>query len=426
MQSNFTHNSRNVNSVVDVAIVGAGPYGLSIAAHLNAAGVSCRIFGQPMQGWLAHMPSGMLLKSEGFASNIYDPDASLTLKKFCSEKGIPYADSGLPVTLETFAAYGLSFQQRFVPNLERKILVGLDQNSHGFSLEFEDGEKIRASKVILAVGVAKFSHLPGMLAKLPSEFVSHSSQHSDLRPFAGRRVAVVGGGSSAIDIADLASECGADIHMIARRPSLRFHNPPSGEQRTFWQNIRYPMTGMGPGLRARLYTDAPFVFHSLPQKIRRNIVLDFAPPEGGWFSKDRVLGRIPLHLGCSIEKAEVERDVVNLDLVAADGSRQKLVVDHLIAATGYRVDLAKFTFLSGGIQSRLRSAFQTPVLSSRFKSSVPGLYFVGLPAMLSFGPMMRFALGAGYTARRMAGVLTRSSSRRRDPRYGHLRRDFAT
>lgn len=380
-----------------------------------------------MQGWLAHMPSGMRLKSEGFASNIYDPDASLTLKQFCAEKGIAYADSGLPVTLQTFTEYGLCFQQRFVPNLENRILVGLDQGSNGFSLEFADGERIRAKKVVLAIGMAKFGHTPGMLARLPSEFVSHSSQHSDLRPFAGRRVAVIGGGSSAIDVADLANDCGADIQLIARRQSLRFHNPPTGEQRTFWQNIRYPMTGMGPGLRARLYTDAPIVFHALPQQIRRNIVLDYAPPEGGWFSKDRVLGRVPLHLGCSVEKAEVEHDAVNLELLGADGTRQKVIVDHVIAATGYRVDLAKFAFLSDGIQSRLRlrSAFETPILSARFESSVPGLYFVGLPAMLSFGPMMRFALGAGYTARRLAGVLAHSSSRRRDPQYGHLRSDAA-
>ena len=91
----------------DVAIIGAGPYGLSIAAHLSHLGVPFRIFGKPMDSWLTGMPHGMLLKSEGFASSIYHPDGSLTLDQYCREKRLPYADIGLPVPLETFCEYGL-------------------------------------------------------------------------------------------------------------------------------------------------------------------------------------------------------------------------------------------------------------------------------------------------------------------------------
>ena len=96
--------------MLNIAIVGAGPYGLSIAAHFRQRGIPFRIFGRPMDSWLAHMPKGMMLKSEGFASDIYDPDADFTLKHFCAERRIEYADTGVPVRLETFSAYGLAFR----------------------------------------------------------------------------------------------------------------------------------------------------------------------------------------------------------------------------------------------------------------------------------------------------------------------------
>jgi hypothetical protein len=98
--------------IVDVAIIGAGPYGLSIAAHLAARGVSYRIFGSPMHTWLTQMPRVMRLKSEGFASTLYDPDSAFTLAKYCAQQGIPYADLGLPIPLVTFASYGQEFQRQ--------------------------------------------------------------------------------------------------------------------------------------------------------------------------------------------------------------------------------------------------------------------------------------------------------------------------
>ena len=79
-----------MSTTTDVAIIGAGPYGLSLAAHLAAANVSVRVFGQPMQFWRTNMPEGMVLKSEGFASNLWHPDGALTLRDFCADRGLPY------------------------------------------------------------------------------------------------------------------------------------------------------------------------------------------------------------------------------------------------------------------------------------------------------------------------------------------------
>src|SRR5579862_7715456 len=102
----------------DVAIIGAGPHGLSLAAHLRAAGIDYRIFGKPLGTWRDHMPADMLLKSDGFASNLSAPSEESTLKAWCGEHGVAYASQGLPVSLETFLAYGSSFQRNYVPDVE--------------------------------------------------------------------------------------------------------------------------------------------------------------------------------------------------------------------------------------------------------------------------------------------------------------------
>src|SRR5690348_13176759 len=106
-QSLLTLKDRTMQPV-DVAIIGAGPYGLSLAAHFRELGLDYRIFGKPMQSWRENMPADMLLKSEGFASNLDDPSGQATLERFCAEGNLPYADVGLPVPLSTLVSYGLA------------------------------------------------------------------------------------------------------------------------------------------------------------------------------------------------------------------------------------------------------------------------------------------------------------------------------
>jgi cation diffusion facilitator CzcD-associated flavoprotein CzcO len=218
--------------MIENAIIGAGPYGLSIAAHFRSHGVPFRIFGRPMDSWVAHMPKGMMLKSDGFASNIYDPDANFTLRQFCAERGVEYADMGTPVRLETFGNYGLAFRDRMVPELEDKLVVNIQRKAGGFVLQLEDGEKVESKRVVLAVGITHFEYIAENLANLPPEFVSHSYRHHDLERFKGRSVVVVGAGSSAIDLAGLLRDAGADVQLVARATSLRFHTgPKAGNKR---------------------------------------------------------------------------------------------------------------------------------------------------------------------------------------------------
>jgi cation diffusion facilitator CzcD-associated flavoprotein CzcO len=399
--------------MIETTIIGAGPYGLSIAAHFRRRGIPFRIFGRPMDSWVAHMPKGMMLKSDGFASNIYDPDSKFTLRQFCAERGVEYADMGTPVRLETFGDYGIAFRDRMVPELEDKLVVDIKRVADGFVLRLDDGEEVKSRRVVLAVGITHFEYIAENLANLPADFLSHSYRHHDLSQFKGRSVVVVGAGSSAIDLAGLLRDAGADVQLVARATALRFHTgPKKGKPRSWWQKIRHPDSGLGPGLRSRFFANGAALFHYLPESVRTHLVRTTLGPSAGWFVKDKVMGRVPLVLGHSVEQAEVENGKVRLHLRGLDGSKREIVTEHVIAATGYRVNVERLAFLDSGIRSKLKGVNGTPVLSSNFESSVPGLYFVGIAAANSFGPVMRFAFGAGFAAKRITQAIVKSLARK--------------
>jgi cation diffusion facilitator CzcD-associated flavoprotein CzcO len=400
--------------MIETAIIGAGPYGLSIAAHLRSRGIPFRIFGRLMDSWQSHMPKGMFLKSDGFASSIYDPDGDFTLQTFCAERGIEYSDAGIPVRLDTFSAYGQAFKERKVPELEDKMVTSLDRVPGGFRVGLDNGESLIVRCVVLAVGITHFEHVPADLAGLPAEFLSHSFRHHDLEPFRGRNVVVIGGGSSATDLAGLLHEVGADVQLVSRRTALKFHGKPLiGKDPSLWQSLRRPRSGIGPGWRLRFLADAPMVFHYLPESLRLEAVRRTLGPSGGWFAKDKVMGVVPMLLGQTPEHVEVQDGRVKLHLRAADGSKREVVTEHIIAATGYKVDLQRLKFLSPDICSKLRVVNGSPVLSTGFESSIPGLYFAGLTAANSFGPVMRFAFGAGFAARTLTRAVGKSLVRGR-------------
>jgi len=400
--------------MLEIAIIGAGPYGLSLGAHLRRLGVPYRIFGRPMDSWRAHMPKGMMLKSDGFASNIYDPDGGFTLEKFCAQRGIEYSNTGIPVRLDTFTAYGLAFKERMVPELEDKRVNSLEKSPDGFELRLDDGEIVKTRRVVLAVGITHFEHIPASLAGLPPESLTHSYRHSELESFRGRNIVVIGGGSSATDFAGLAGEAGAQVQLVARTESLKFHGKPEiGKPRSRWQQIRHPQSGLGPGLRSSFFSNAPSTFHHLPESLRLKIVRSHLGPSGGWFTKDKVLGRIPLLLGHTPERAEIRDGCVHLHLRTADGSTREVETEHIVAATGYKVNLERLKFMSSEICSKIRTVEGTPILSSAFESSVSGLYFVGLAAANSFGPVMRFAFGAGFAARHLTISMAKSLAKGR-------------
>ncbi len=396
----------------DIAVIGAGPYGLSLAATLRHRGVSHRIFGSPMQSWAEHMPRGMHLKSEAFASSLYDPKHAFTLKAFCLAQGLPYQDLGFPVPLATFVEYGKAFQRQLVPHLEPVDVAGLAHSDGEYVLTLENGEQLTARNVILATGIRYLQYVPAGLEALGSQFVSHTYDHAALDKFAGQSLAVIGGGASALGFAALAADAGALPEVFVREASVNIHEPPELE-RPLLERIRAPWTGLGPSWRSWLCVHLPLVFWSLPEPLRLEIYRRHLGPSGNWTVKKTVEEKVPVHCSKRLEHAEIVNGKLHLHFAGLSGKTIH-VADHLVAGTGYRADVDRLTFIDAPLRRRIaRQANGAPLLNSHFEASVPGLYFAGPASASSFGPMLRFVYGVEFASKRIASRVCGAVARQR-------------
>ncbi|KOT47778.1 oxidoreductase [Streptomyces rimosus subsp. rimosus] len=391
-----------------VAVIGAGPYGLSTAAHLRARGVPVRVFGRPMISWREHMPAGMLLKSTPMASSIDTPQAGHSLRDFCDAVGERRYESDWDIIpVETFVRYGDWIQQRLVPDLEQVRVVSADRRAGGFEVKLDSGEQFRARAVVVATGLTGFARLPRELAAAvpdgpsPTGPVSHSSQHHDLSVFAGRDVVVIGAGQSALESAVLLAENGArSVRIVARgRTAVGFGAPPDRQPK-----LR-PRTPFGNAWSLYAFTYYAGGFRHLPAPARRYLVRRVLGPLGAWWLRERFVGRVQVTAGRQVVRARVEDGRPVLTLRGPDGRSGELAADHVLAATGYQVDLAAMDFLGQGLRTGVVVSGGGPRLDAGFGSSVPGLYFTGLPAAASFGPVMRFVCGTEFASRRLAGAV---------------------
>jgi len=395
----------NNRSIVSVAIVGAGPYGVSVAAHLKAAGVDFRIFGNPISRWRYQMPKGMFLKSEGSASNLSDPEHQSTLADYCKSTGTPYADMGNPVPLDVFTRYALSFQRTLVPNVEEVMVTRIDREGDTFELKLADGTTVNARRVVIATGLEAAENMPPELSGLPSELVTHCSLYHDLSCFKGKDVTVIGAGQSALETAALLAEQGVDARLLVRESTVAWNAVPKLGKRSLYQRIRRPESGLGPGLQVWAYCTAPVMFRLLPRAVRFERVKNVLGPAGGWWLKERVVGHVPILMEHAVTRAEATGSRLTLYVRRPGSGIASLTTDHVIAATGYRFAIDRLPFISMRIKSLMKTEQQVPVLSPYFESSIPGLYFTGLASAHSFGPSMRFLVGTDYTARRVSGHL---------------------
>ncbi|MEV0529356.1 FAD-dependent oxidoreductase [Streptomyces sp. NPDC050439] len=394
-----------------VAVIGAGPFGLSTAAHLRARGIPVRVFGDPMVSWRAHMPAGMLLKSTPVASNIDAPQRGHNLVDYCDAAGIRrlITDEDI-VPIETFVAYGEWFRERLVPDLEQVRVVSVDRKgTAGFDLKLDSGEQFTARAVVVASGLSGLAQLPPALAAAvpdgpsPTGPVSHSSQHSDLSRFAGRELLVVGAGQSALETAALAAEAGASVKVVARgRGSVAFGAPP-------WEQPKLrPQSPFGRAWSLYAISYYPHPYRYLPPQARHYLVRRILGPLGAWWLRERFEGKVEKREVRRVMAADVRDGSPVLRVETLGGRVRELSADHVIAATGYRVDIAAMDFLGPALRARLTTSRGTPKLGAGYASSVPGLYFTGLPAAASYGPVMRFVCGTEFASPRLVGHLARA------------------
>jgi lysine/ornithine N-monooxygenase len=383
----------------DIAIIGAGPYGLSAAAHLHASGFRVRAFGEPMAFWATTMPEGMLLRSPRVASTIADPRADLTLEAYEASCGLAPA---APLPLSTFVDYGRWFNNRLESAVDRRIVKRIDRRPAGFMVTLADGQTLTSTRVVVAAGVGPFRSKPEIFAPLAPEVVSHCYEGRSVREFAGKRVAVIGAGQSALESAALLHERGAQVEVIARIPQLR------------WIGIHPRLHSMGP-LSAMLYSKHdvgpigisrliayPNVVARIPLAARDRIRKRAVRSAGSAWLPPR-LAPVKISTGRSVKRAESVGGEVRLTL--DDGSERR--VDHVLLGTGYHVDLSRYEFLPQALLSEVRQLDGSPMLTRGFASSVPGLYFVGAAAARSFGPLLYFVTGTEFASSELSAQIAR-------------------
>ncbi|MFD7260286.1 NAD(P)-binding domain-containing protein [Streptomyces sp. NPDC059874] len=386
----------------DLVVVGAGPYGLSIAAHAAGAGLDVRVLGRPMASWRDHMPDGMYLKSEPWSSNLSAPDGRHTLADYCATRGVR-AEHGTPLPIGTFSSYGMWFARQAAPEVEEVTVTEVTPQGEGFRVRTAEGPPLLARTVALAVGVMPFVHVPPALRELPPGHCSHSSGHRDLARFAGQEVAVLGAGQAALETAALLAEQGARPCLVARRTRLNWNTVPQPLSRPPLRALRDPHSGLGTGWRSWVWSELPWAVRRLPAQSRERIAATALGPAGAWWLRERFERHVPVMLGHRLHRAVAAGGRTRLGLTNRSGESVVLDTAHVIAATGFAPDLARLELLDAGLRAALVTVGETgtPELGPGFESSWPGLFFAGLLTAPSFGPSMRFVHGAGFTAGRL-------------------------
>jgi len=383
-------------TIYDVAIIGAGPYGLSAAAHLRTVkGLDVHVVGEPMSFWERQMPVGMLLRSAWTATHIADPNHSLTLEAYQAATGNHFSK---PVALDRFVQYGKWYQCQAIPDLDRRKIARIESGPSGFRAILADGDVLQSRRVVIAAGICSFAWRPPEFGALPSLLASHSSEHRDLGRFGGKQVLVIGAGQSALESAALLYEGGAEVEVVARSRQIHWLQGWTSTMLhwrlgSFIRQLLYAPTDVGPAGISQLMA-RPDLLRRLPRSVQDRLRMRSVRPAGArWLVKR--LQNVPIRLGRSVVSVALagERVTIRLD----DGSER--TVHHVLLGTGYRVDVSKYDFLAPELAQRIHRVNGYPRLKEGLETSVPGLHILGAPASWSFGPLMQFVSGTHYASR---------------------------
>jgi cation diffusion facilitator CzcD-associated flavoprotein CzcO len=396
------------DSLLDIVIIGAGPNGLGLATHLRHAGLDYRVFGSPMATWRA-MPDGMYLKSLGFATSIPSPSGHPTFPEYCRSLDLEDYE---PIEFATFAHYGMTFQQDFVPEVEDTMVVDLARSGREFIITLATGELVRARRVVVAVGLTYFARIPDVFRDLPPDRLAHTWGKKDFTSYAGQDLVVIGGGSSALETATLLHEHGARVRVLARGDVYFGGRTPREHERTVVERVKLPISSLGHGRENWVLQHAPGLMHYVPARKRLPFTRRHLGPAPAWWLRERADGVFSLDRGTEVVQASMAGDRVRLRIAGADRPTELIEADRVIAGTGYAFDVDKISFVDDRLLAQLERHDLAPKLDRHFESSVPGLHFVGPVAAESFGPLVRFVAGAPFSVKRVSSHLSRGATRR--------------
>jgi hypothetical protein len=338
----------------------------------------------------------MFLKSEPHGTDISSPQAGYDLAAYSRSEKVGGIERGTPLPIEKFLDYTDWYIKQLVPEVGDVTVTEIRAVNEGFRVEFDDAEPVAARSVVVATGLMPYVYLPPELSGLPSSLVSHTTDHQQFDQFRGKSVAVVGGGSSALETAALLHEAGVDAHLVIRCPD----SPVWGTKPLpLTPLVRIRENKLCEGWKCPLW-NSPALFRRLPQDWRATKARTVLGPLGGWWLRPRVEGVVDMLRETHVRKAEPIQGGIRLLL---DGpSRSSLEIDHVIAGTGFQVDIDRLTYLPQELRGRIATFSGYPVITRAGESTVPGLYFVGAAAAFSLGPSMRFIAGTHNVAAQLS------------------------
>jgi FAD-dependent urate hydroxylase len=385
---------------LDIAVIGAGPYGLSVAAHL--IGRNVRTFGAPMETWRTRMPPYMFLRSDWQETSLSAPGNLGSIDRWARVSGEEREE---PIPLQKFLRYAEWFRRTFVPEGDPADIAGLERDGGGYRVTTAAGDELAARQVVVAVGAVPFAYAPPKLAQAVGGRVAFATSLQDYEPYRGRRVVVVGGGQGGLESASLAVQAGAEVELVVRS-SLRWFadrepHKRRGRLHQRLYRIAYPVVGYGPPPLNRLALH-PDVFAALPKAARRRLAARILRAGGSPWLRDEVEREVQVTEGVGVDGIEQD-GAVRLRL--SDGTVRE--ADAVILAAGFRFSLQRLGFLSGEIRRRIALDDRRPVLDRWFRSTERGLLFVGFAAEHRFGPVARFIPGTRFTANRVRESLER-------------------
>ena len=380
---------------LDVAVIGAGPFGLSVAAHLNDRPV--RVFGAPMQTWRTRMPPDMRLRSDWEETSLSAPGDRGSIDVWSRAEGEPREE---PIPLARFLRYADWFRSTFVPENDPSDVVQLERAGGVFRVTTADGAEADARLVVVAVGVTPFPHAPPPFDAVMGDGIGFAIERQDYEGYRGGRVVVVGGGQGGLEAAALARRAGAEVELVIRSQLRWFTDRepyrPRGPLQQRIYRLAYPVVGYGPPPLNRLALN-PDVFAALPPAARRSVARRILRAGGSPWVRDQVEGKVRVTEGVAVERVERRQGGIHLQL--SDGSARE--ADAVVVSAGFRFGLDRLGFLSPTVKAAVGVRDGWPVLDRYFRSTDPDLLFVGFAAERRFGPIARFVSGSRFTAFRV-------------------------
>ena len=366
-----------------------------MAAYAKHLAIDALIVGKPMGFWKGHMPSGMYLRSA--CDWHLDPMGMDTIEKYLETKELRTAEVE-PLSIGFYLSYAQWFQERKNISALPAIVQGLewkDGKAFPFRAGLDNGETIAAKFVVVAVGFEYFKHVPPELAGLlPEGRYSHTCDFVDFEGMRGKRCLIVGGRQSAFEWAALLHEAGAaEVHVSHRHDSPEFAVAD-------WSWVNPLVDGMA---------ENPGWFRGLTQQ-EKDAVSRRLWAEGRLKVEPWLKARI-LQEGVMLWPRTQITDCVELatgDVATKMDNGQEIAVDHIILATGYKVNIARVPFLAqSNILAELKTSDGFPELGEDFESSIPGLFITSMPAGQQFGPFFGFTIAVRTSARLIGEAIVR-------------------